>query len=131
MSAPRFLNPASLHAPSGYSHVAETSGGRTIYLSGQVALSPEGEIVGRNDTRAQAHQVFTNLSNALAAVGATFEDVVKLTYFMIDMADFPAVREVRDSFVNTAQPPASSAVQVSGLVFDWIRLEVEAVAVID
>jgi enamine deaminase RidA (YjgF/YER057c/UK114 family) len=56
---------------------------------------------------------------------------VKLTYFMIDMADFPSVREVRDSFVNTSRPPASSAVQVSGLVFDWIRLEVEAIAVID
>jgi enamine deaminase RidA (YjgF/YER057c/UK114 family) len=131
MSAARFLDPPTLHAPSGYSHVAETSGGRTIYLSGQVALSPEGQIVGADDTRLQAEQVFTNLSNALAAVGATFDNVVKLTYFMIDMADFPSVREVRDSFVNTSRPPASSAVQVSGLVFDWIRLEVEAIAVID
>jgi len=131
MSAVRFLNPQGLHTPHGYSHLADTSGSRTIYLSGQVALSPEGEIVGMGDTALQAEQVFTNLSNALAAVDATFENVVKLTFFMIDMADFPAVREVRDRFVNTAHPPASSAVQVSGLEFDWIRLEVEAIAVID
>ncbi len=131
MSAARFLNPQALHTPHGYSHVAESTGRRTIYLSGQVALSPEGEIVGGSDTGLQTEQVFANLSTALTAVGAAFEDVVKLTFFMIDMADFPAVREVRDRFVNTAHPPASSAVQVSGLVFDWIRLEVEAIAVVD
>lgn len=126
-----FINPPSISAPSGYSHVAETSGSRVIYLSGQVALSTEGQIVGPNDTRLQAEQVFTNLAAGLEAVGATFEDVVKLTYFMIDMDDFPAVREVRDRFVNTSRPPASSAVQVSGLVAEWIRIEIEAVAVID
>lgn len=126
-----FTNPTTMHAPSGYTHCVETTGSRTIYLSGQVALSPEGQIVGENDTRRQAEQVFENLSLALAAVGATFENVVKLTYFMRDMSDFPVVREVRDRFVNTARPPASSAVQVSGLVFDWIRLEIEAIAVVD
>lgn len=128
---PNFLNPPTLHTPSGYSHLVETSGRRLIFLSGQVALSPDGQIVGPNDTKLQAEQVFANLAAGLAAVGATFENVVKMTYFMIDMGDFPAVREVRDSHVNTARPPASSAVQVSGLVFDWIRLEIEAIAVID
>ena len=125
-----FINPPTIAAPVGYTHVVETSGGRTVYLSGQVGFSPDGQIVGMGDTRAQAEQAFANLAAGLEAVGGSFGDVVKLTIFMIDMADFGAVREVRDTFVNIARPPASSAVQVSGFVFDWIRVEIEAVAVI-
>lgn len=127
----RFVNPATMHSPFGYSHLVETSGSRTVYLSGQVALSPEGEIVGANDTGLQAEQAFKNIAAGLEAVGATFDNVVKLTFFMIDMSDFAVVREVRDRFVNTSRPPASSAMQVSALAFDWIRVEVEAIAVID
>ncbi|WP_193509235.1 RidA family protein [Cryobacterium sp. BB736] len=125
-----FINPSTIAAPSGYTHVVETSGGRTIYLSGQVGFSPDGHVVGHGDTRSQAEQAFANLAAGLEAVGGSFRDVVKLTIFVIDMAEFGAVREVRDTFVDTSQPPASSAVQVSGFVFDWIRVEIEAVAVI-
>ena len=126
-----FINPPTIHTPSGYTHVVETSGRRQIFLSGQVALSPDGQIVGLDDAKLQAEQVFANLAAGLAAAGATFDNVVKMTYFMVDMADFPAVREVRDRFVNTAQPPASTAVKISGLVFDWGKLEIEAIAVVD
>lgn len=126
-----FINPPTIHTPSGYTHVVETSGRKQIFLSGQVALSPDGQIVGLDDAKQQAEQVFANLAAGLAAAGATFDNVVKMTYFMVDMADFPAVREVRDRFVNTAQPPASTAVKISGLVFDWGKLEIEAIAVID
>ena len=125
-----FINPPTIAPPSGYTHVVETSGGRTVYLSGQVGFSPDGRIVGPGDTRRQAEQAFANLAAGLEAVGASFDDVVKLTIFVIDMADFGAVREVRDTFVNGSRPPASSAVQVAGFVFDWIRVEIEAVAVI-
>jgi reactive intermediate/imine deaminase len=128
--ARNFINPPTIAAPSGYTHVVETSGGRTVYLSGQVGLSPDGRTVGTGDTRAQAEQAFANLAAGLDAVGGSFGDVVKLTIFMIDMADFGAVREVRDTFVDVSRPPASSAVQVSGFVFDWIRVEIEAIAVI-
>jgi reactive intermediate/imine deaminase len=128
--ARNFINPPTIAAPSGYTHVVESSGGRTVYLSGQVGLSPDGRTVGTGDTRAQAEQAFANLAAGLDAVGGSFGDVVKLTIFMIDMADFGAVREVRDTFVDVSRPPASSAVQVSGFVFDWIRVEIEAIAVI-
>lgn len=125
-----FLNPPTIAAPTGYTHVVETSGGRTVYISGQVSYSAAGEVVGAGDTRLQAEQVFANIGAALEAVGGSFSDVVKLGIFLLDMSDFTAVREVRDTYVNTAQPPASTTVQVSAFVFDWTRLEIDVVAVI-
>jgi len=74
--------------------------------------------------------VFDNLHAALQAVGAGFEQVVKLTYYLVDATQLPVVREVRDQYVNTGQPPASTAVEVRRLVRDDLLIEVEAVAVI-
>jgi enamine deaminase RidA (YjgF/YER057c/UK114 family) len=73
----RFANPSELAPPPGYTHVVEASGGRTVYLSGQVALDVSGEMVGIGDLRAQTRQVFENLKVALGALGAGFGDVVK------------------------------------------------------
>lgn len=126
----RFLNPIDLPRPFGYSHVAEVSGGKTIYLSGQVALDRSGTLIGPGDLRAQTQQVFENLKGALAAVGADFNAVVKLTYFVLDISQIPIVREVRDQFVNVQQPPASSAVEVRRLFRDDVLIEIEAIAII-
>lgn len=126
----RFINPIDLPRPFGYSHVAEVSGGKTIYLSGQVALDQSGTLIGPGDLRAQTQQVFKNLKGALAAVGADFNAVVKLTYFVLDIAQIQIVREVRDQFVNVQQPPASSAVEVRRLFRDDVLIEIEAIAVI-
>lgn len=125
-----FINPPTIAAPVGYTHVVETRGGRTVYLSGQVGFAPDGSIVGNGDAGKQAEQAFANLAAGLEAVGGSFTDVVKFTIFMLDMADFGEIQRVRDSYVNTAEPPASSAVQVSAFVLDWIRVEIEAIAVI-
>jgi reactive intermediate/imine deaminase len=125
-----FINPPTIAAPVGYTHVVETRGGRTVYLSGQVGFAPDGSIVGPGDAGKQAEQAFANLAAGLEAVGGSFTDVVKFTIFMLDMADFGEIQRVRDSYVNTAEPPASSAVQVSAFVLDWIRVEIEAIAVI-
>jgi len=125
-----FINPGTMHRPMGYSHVAEVSPGRLVYISGQVALDPAGELVGPQDLRAQARQVFENLRAALAAVGAGFDQVVKLNYYLVDASQLPVVREVRDQYLNTARPPASTAVQVAGLALEGLLIEVEAVAVI-
>lgn len=126
----RFINPASLPRPVGYSHVAEVSSGKTIYISGQVALDRSGNLVGLHDLHAQAQQVFTNLQAALQAVGADFNGVVKLNYYLLDISQIQLVREVRDQFVNTQQPPASSAVEVRRLFRDDLLIEIDAVAVI-
>ena len=128
---PRFLNPPALAAPRGYSHVVEVpAGSRLIYLSGQVPLDSVGNVVGPGDFRAQAEQVFANLERVLAAAGATFDDVVKLNFYVRDVTRLADLRAVRDRHVNTAAPPASTLVEVSRLFRDDVLLEVEAVAAV-
>jgi enamine deaminase RidA (YjgF/YER057c/UK114 family) len=104
--------------------------GRPVYIAGQVALDRAGDLVGPGDVCAQARQVFENLAAALRSVGASLEQVVKLNLYLVDATQLPAVREVRDQYVNTARPPASTAVEVSRLALEGLLLEVEAVAVV-
>jgi enamine deaminase RidA (YjgF/YER057c/UK114 family) len=125
-----FINPEAMHRPPGYTHVVEVVAGRPVYIAGQVALDRTGTVVGPGDIRAQARQVFDNLQAALQSVGASFEQVVKLNYYLLDATQLPAVREVRDQYVNTARPPASTAVEVRRLALDDLLIEVEAVAII-
>lgn len=120
--------PAGLAAGTGYSHVVAASG-RIVAVAGQVALDAEGALVGAGDLRAQAVQVFENLGRALAAVGASFADVVKLTVYCTDIAVLPLVREIRDRYIDTARAPASTAVQVVALFRPEFLLEVDALAV--
>jgi len=125
-----FINPEGTHRPAGYTHVVEVTAGRPVFISGQVALDGAGELVGPGDVAAQARQVFENLQAALGSVGAGFEQVVKLTVYLVDATQMPAVREVRDRYVDTARPPASTAVEVRRLVRDDLLVEVEAVAIL-
>ncbi|MFF1460962.1 RidA family protein [Streptomyces sp. NPDC058330] len=124
IAAPEGVTPGA-----GYSHVVMGSGW-WVALSGQVALDERGEVVGAGDPLAQARQVFENLRRCLAAAGATFDDVVKLTYYVTDTAFLPAVREARDAFVDVERPPASTAVQVAALFRPELLVEVEAFAVL-
>ena len=123
------LAPPGVAPANGYTHVVVGTG-RLVSISGQVAFDESGQLVGRDDPEAQARQIFENLRRCLAAAGATFEDVVKLTYFVTDIASLNAVRRVRDTFVDTSRPPASSAVQVAGLILPELLMEIEALAVI-
>jgi enamine deaminase RidA (YjgF/YER057c/UK114 family) len=128
----KFINPPAIPAPRGYTHVVETAGpGRTIYFAGQLGMTPDGQFAGGpGDFRAQATQCFENLKAGLAAVGGGFEHVVKITNFFVDMAHLPMFFEVRDRYVNTKAPPASTAVQIGKLARDGALFEIEAVAVI-
>jgi enamine deaminase RidA (YjgF/YER057c/UK114 family) len=128
--AHRYINPPTLAHPTGYTHVVEATGVRTVFISGQVALDSSGNIVGQGDMRAQAQQVFENLHVALRTVGSGFRDVVKLTYFIVDMTQMPVVREVRDQFIHPEQLPASTAVEIRRLAREEFLLEVEAIAVL-
>ena len=124
----QFLTPATLAPTPGYSHIVTVTGGQTIYLAGQVALDAAGNLVGRDDFRVQAQQVFENIKTALAAVGANFSHVVKLNMYVLDRSQLPLLREVRDSYVNTQAPPANTLVEVKGLAREEFLLEVEAIA---
>ena len=130
--ANRFLNPATMPPTRGYTHVVDTTGpGRTIYLSGQLGMTPDGKFAGSpGDFRAQAAQAFENLKLGLAAVGASFEHVVKVTVYFTDMAHLQTYFEVRTRYVNTRAPPASTAVQISKLARDGALFEIEAIAVV-
>jgi reactive intermediate/imine deaminase len=125
----RFLSPDTLPRPFGYSHVVDVPAGRIVFLSGQVPLDVAGNLVGEGDFAAQVRQVFENLTAALAAAGAAWSDVVKLNYFVRDIGEVAELRAIRDEYVDTEHPPASTLVEVSRLFRDDVLVEIEAVAV--
>lgn len=121
------VRPDGLPPVNGYSH-AVAFDGRMVVVSGQVPLDAQGRLVGEGDPRAQMRQVFDNLAAALAAAGAGMEHVVRLGVYLTDLADLPVFREVRDEYLPADRPPASSLVQVSGLVHPAFRVEIDALA---
>jgi len=125
----RFHSPEALPPPAGYSHVVEVRAGRVIYVSGQVPLDRDGKLVGEGDLESQARQVFENLQAALDAAGATWADVVKLNYYLVDVSELTAVRAIRDEYVKTDHPPASTLVEVNRLFRDDVLIEIDAVAI--
>lgn len=127
-----YLNPPLLCPTYGWTHVASVTGGKTIYISGQVSINERGELVGKGDLKLQTEQAFRNIEIALTASGATFRDVVKTSLFVVGLRPehVPILREVRSRFVSAETPPVSTLVGVSALVGpDWL-IEIEAVAVI-
>lgn len=128
-----FLNPSELCPTYGWTHAVSSKGGRTIHVSGQVAVNAKGEVIGRGDMKAQTEQAFHNVSVALAAAGATFRDVVKTSLFVVGLKPehVPVIRAIRSKYVSADHPPASTLVGVSALVGpDWL-IEIEAVAVVE
>ncbi|MFE6511485.1 RidA family protein [Nocardioides sp. NPDC057767] len=124
-----FLTPEDLPAPAGYSHAVITDpGARLVVTSGQVGITADGAVA--DGWEAQTRQTFVNLGIALAAAGATWADVVKLTYFVVATDELPLIRSVRDEFVAVERPPASSLVQVAGLFRADVLIEIEATAAI-
>lgn len=124
-----FLTPQDLPEPAGYTHVVVTDpGARLVVTSGQVGITADGTLT--DGWEAQTRQTFVNLSGALAAGGATWADVVKMTYFVTSTTELPLVMSVRDEFIDLAHPPASSLVQVAGLFRPDVLIEIEATAAI-
>jgi reactive intermediate/imine deaminase len=126
----KLLNPDTMPKARGYSQAVQINTGKLVYVAGQVALDEAGQLVGPGDFRAQTQQVFENLKAAVEAAGGDFSDVIKLNYYLVDMSNLPLMREVRDRFIDTEHPPASTAVQVSKLFRDEFLIEVEAIAIV-
>jgi enamine deaminase RidA (YjgF/YER057c/UK114 family) len=125
-----YINPRGLVKPNGYTHVVVAADRRTVYIAGQVALDSAGNVVGSGNFSAQAEQVFSNLRRALASVGATFTDVVKMTTLMTDLKNVTALREIRSHYLDPKEPPANT-MMVTQLVRPELLLEIEAVAVLN
>ena len=100
--------------------------GRLVWTSGQVGIAGDGSVP--SGWEAQTRLVFDHLGRALAAAGAGWHDVVKLTFYVVATGELATVRAVRDEYVNMSAPPTSSLVQVAGLVRPDLLVEVEAVA---
>ena len=132
MSTVSYFNPAELPSSPAYSHAAAVASGRVVFVSGEQALDAQGQLVGKDDFKRQAEQVFANVKRALSAAGAGISDVVAIYTHYVNRADLPAYREARAAFFagRTGEPPTSTTVQVVGLVAEGALLEVGVTAII-
>jgi enamine deaminase RidA (YjgF/YER057c/UK114 family) len=133
MGEPLMLEPEGVAPPIGqYSHVSRVAADELLFVAGQVALDEEGNLVGEGDFEAQMRQVFANLERALAAGGAGFQNVAKLTTYVVGaehVDEFYRVRrELFGSLYRDAQYPPNTLVVIDRLVSPVFLLEIEAVA---
>ena len=113
--------------PVGFSPVARV--GNQVFVAGQVSLDADGAMVGVGDAGAQSEQCFRNVEAALAAAGASWDDVTKITCFLVNADDYAAYAAVRNR-IFPQDGPASSTVVVTALVRPEMLVEIEAYAVI-
>jgi len=126
----QLITPDTMPKSVGYSQLACVTRGTVVFIAGQVALDKSGNVVGKDDCRAQLQQVFENLKAAVEAAGGKLHDLIKLNSYFLDLSHLPNFREIRDKYVNLENPPVSTAVQVPRLFRPEFLVEVEAVAVV-
>ncbi len=126
------INPDGLSKNPVFSHIVTTHGnGKTLYLGGQDAVNAQGEIVGKGDIAAQTEQVMKNLQIALSACEATFENVIKLSIYVVQGQDMRSGFQASQKYLgNLTNPPAISVLIVSGLANPDFLVEMEATAFI-
>jgi enamine deaminase RidA (YjgF/YER057c/UK114 family) len=133
MSTLEHLRPEGLLHNTALSQVVVASGTRTIYTAGQVSIDEHGALVGASDLAAQTAQAMRNVGLALAAAGASYADIVKITTYVVNYK--PEHRAVivkaRGPFFANGAPPASTLVGVAALALPEWLVEIEAVAVVD
>ncbi len=124
-------NPQSVAAPlkGYYSNAVKVSAGPLLFISGQVAVDPEGHTVGVGDLRAQAVQVLENIGAILAANDAKFDDVVKVLVYVTDIRAFDDIADIRLKYFPQ-DGPASAIIEVSALAKPEFLIEIEAVAAV-
>ncbi|WP_420346989.1 RidA family protein [Pelagibius sp.] len=122
------FNPPGVWAPFGAFSMGVVQGeGQTVYLKGQVALDPEGRVVGKGDMPAQLRQVLENIQAVLAHVGGTMADIVSLTQYVTDIEAFMAAGAIRKEFF-AAPFPATTTVEVARLYDPDLMVEITAIA---
>jgi len=128
----KFVNPSSVATPKGYSQTAQIDLGNAtmLLIAGQVPLDKQGNLIGKDDFEKQTTQVFSNIKNIIEEAGGNMNHLAKITIFIKDVSKIQVVREVRDKFINTQTPPASTLVEISNLYRSDVLIEIEATAVI-
>jgi enamine deaminase RidA (YjgF/YER057c/UK114 family) len=127
------LNPKELFHSAFFTHTVAVSGpAKLVYVSGQVSYDRDGFVIGKDDMRAQAEQVFRSLTHNLKAAGATWSDVIKLNGYLVKMnhESVNLYREVRSRYLDPRKMPASTLVGVKRLVHEDLLLEVEVIAAV-
>ena len=124
------LNPEGMHVNPAFTQAVAVSGNvKTIYIGGQNAVSPDGQIVG-DTLAAQTEQIFKNIETVLAAAGATLHDIIKWTIYVVQGQDLaPGYAVFQQAWGTSAKPPAISAAFVAGLAHPAFLVEIEAIAV--
>jgi enamine deaminase RidA (YjgF/YER057c/UK114 family) len=116
--------------PPGYTQVVEANTpGRILFIAGQLGYDAAGK--QGPDFRTQTTLVFENLKAAVESAGGHMENTVKLNTYLTDIrVQLPIVREIRDKYVNTAAPPASTTLEIQKLAREGALIEIEAIAVL-
>lgn len=130
------INPDGVFKPDSYFQVGVGTGKRVVFLSGQIAQDESGAIVGQGDLAAQSEQVYVNIVTALKGAGATFEDVVKLTVYVVgwtpDKMEHLIAGSMRASSRLGFDPRrAITLIGVAALSSPELMIEVEAIAIVD
>jgi len=126
------FNPAGIWSPGSraFSQGVIAGEGVTLYITGQVAWDENDKVVGPGDVAAQTAKTFENIKTIVEAVGGSLEDIVSMTIYFLDRAHLPAIQAVRRQFIKTPGAPASTAIQVAGLVIPELLVEITPVALI-
>ena len=122
----QFLNPQGVPKPTGYTQVVSSDPGRLIFISGQGGATPDGQLP--EDFAAQTKNTFENIGRCLTAAGAKFDDIIKINYYVTDMAYTAELRRIRAGYLNQSAPPASTLVQVG--LGKGLKVEIEVVAMV-
>jgi enamine deaminase RidA (YjgF/YER057c/UK114 family) len=128
--APQHVNPEGVSKPNYYSHVVTSDSGKVAFISGQIALDAAGNVVGAGDLAKQGEQVFENLKACLESVGATFNDVLKFTTYVVNYKpeDRAVIGALRQKYLTPENAPASTLVGVQALATPDFLIEIECVA---
>ncbi|MEE9557569.1 MAG: RidA family protein [Candidatus Adiutricales bacterium] len=121
------INPKNVHWPFGFSHIVKL--GDTVYISGQLPLDQDGNIVGKGDMVVQTEKTYENLKKCLETVGATMHDIVMLRIFVTNLEEFQKTGDIRKKYFGKYRP-ATTGLEISQLYFPDAMIEVEATAVI-
>jgi enamine deaminase RidA (YjgF/YER057c/UK114 family) len=123
------VNPTTWQERYGFSQGWRVDDAKTLlFIAGQIPVDEQGTVVGEGDFEAQTRRVFENMGRVLEQAGLTFDNLVQVAVFMTDISNLRTYARVRDEFVNTQAPPASTALGVAAFALPDMLVEVNAIA---